>query len=294
MATLASLKPFLIVIEGGVRGALLPLNRSINSLGRSSDNSLQILDRTISRHHALLKCERGGRDALLVDLHSSNGTYCNGEPIPRGGMSVVRHGDLIRLGGTILLQFRRLDPEAEQLQREQFERRVRDPLTGLSTLEYFLDRLRALAIAHHPFGPRGGLIVGLIDVDALRDVNRWRGRGAGDALLRSLADLLQSRSAEAPLLARAGEDTFAAAWASSDFESARRWLESVRREASRRWVEGNGHLVRCTLSAGLGYSEGRAATPEEALAIAEACLVRAKFAGRDCVVASSGPPFWGC
>lgn len=290
MAVLSAPRPFLILVEGGVRGALLPLDRCINSLGRSSDNTLQLLDRTISRHHALLKCNQGGPVALLTDLHSSNGTFCNGQAVPGGGTSPVRDGDLIRLGRAILLRYQRLDCIEERTHREHFERSVRDPLTGLHTLDYFLDRLQPLAVSRG--AEPSGLVVALIDLDSLARVNLRHGTSAGDELLRDLARALQDQSGPCPLLARLGGDSFGAAWPGGDLAGAREWLESVRGAVARRWVEADGRLIRYSVSAGLGYVPGPQPVASNALAVAESCLARAKVSGGNCVVLSPGAPFW--
>ena len=70
--------------------------RPINSLGRHPNNSIQLLDKIVSKEHCILEQREGG--FVLRDLGSLNGTYVNGERV-RGEM-MLRHGDEIALGST--------------------------------------------------------------------------------------------------------------------------------------------------------------------------------------------------
>jgi adenylate cyclase len=70
--------------------------RPINSLGRHPNNSIQLLDKIVSKEHCILE-QRDGQ-FILRDLGSLNGTYVNGERVR--GEQMLRHGDEIALGST--------------------------------------------------------------------------------------------------------------------------------------------------------------------------------------------------
>lgn len=70
--------------------------RSINSLGRHPNNSIQLLDKIVSKEHCIVE-QRDGH-FILRDLGSLNGTYINGERVR--GEQLLRHGDEIALGST--------------------------------------------------------------------------------------------------------------------------------------------------------------------------------------------------
>ena len=70
--------------------------RPINSLGRHPNNSIQLLDKIVSKEHCILE-QRDGQ-FILRDLGSLNGTYVNGERVR--GEQLLRHGDEIALGST--------------------------------------------------------------------------------------------------------------------------------------------------------------------------------------------------
>lgn len=70
--------------------------RAFNSLGRHPSNTIQLLDKIVSKEHCIV--ERRGNDFVLRDLGSLNGTYINGERVV--GEQMMRHGDDIALGST--------------------------------------------------------------------------------------------------------------------------------------------------------------------------------------------------
>jgi adenylate cyclase len=70
--------------------------RPINSLGRHPNNTIQLLDKIVSKEHCILEQREG--HFILRDLGSLNGTYVNGERV-RGEM-LLKHGDEIALGST--------------------------------------------------------------------------------------------------------------------------------------------------------------------------------------------------
>jgi adenylate cyclase len=70
--------------------------RPINSLGRHPNNSIQLLDKIVSKEHCIVE-QRDGM-FILRDLGSLNGTYINGERVR--GEQLLRHGDEITLGST--------------------------------------------------------------------------------------------------------------------------------------------------------------------------------------------------
>ncbi|HEY5372076.1 MAG TPA: adenylate/guanylate cyclase domain-containing protein [Polyangiaceae bacterium] len=70
--------------------------RDHNSLGRHPSNTIQLLDKIVSKEHCIL--ERRANGFTLRDLGSLNGTYINGERVV--GEQDLKHGDDIALGAT--------------------------------------------------------------------------------------------------------------------------------------------------------------------------------------------------
>ncbi|HYO60003.1 MAG TPA: adenylate/guanylate cyclase domain-containing protein [Archangium sp.] len=70
----------------------------LTTLGRHPSNTLRLVDREVSKEHATI--ERMGRDFILRDLGSSNGTFVNGRRVAE---LRLRDGDEISLGATRLV-----------------------------------------------------------------------------------------------------------------------------------------------------------------------------------------------
>jgi adenylate cyclase len=72
---------------------------AFNSIGRHPDNTIQVLDRIISKEHAQI--QRSGENRyLLRDLRSLNGTYVRGDRVAE---RFLEDGDEITMGSTRLL-----------------------------------------------------------------------------------------------------------------------------------------------------------------------------------------------
>jgi adenylate cyclase len=70
--------------------------RPVNSLGRHPNNSIQLLDKIVSKEHCII--ELRGDHWVLRDLGSLNGTFVNNERVR--GEAPLKHGDEIALGAT--------------------------------------------------------------------------------------------------------------------------------------------------------------------------------------------------
>lgn len=70
-----------------------------NTLGRHPNNTVQVLDRIVSKEHCHVDMIEGGR-FILRDLGSLNGTYVNGERVSE---RVLNPGDEITLGSTRII-----------------------------------------------------------------------------------------------------------------------------------------------------------------------------------------------
>ncbi|MGA0040385.1 MAG: FHA domain-containing protein [Pirellulales bacterium] len=86
------------VLHGADRGKVFEHLATPVSVGREEGNTIQLNDERISRYH--LKLQEDDDKVILTDLESTNGTKVNGEDIQ---VRIVRHGDMIALGRSLLL-----------------------------------------------------------------------------------------------------------------------------------------------------------------------------------------------
>ncbi|MGW7578817.1 FHA domain-containing protein [Streptomyces sp. NPDC054765] len=66
-------------------------------IGRALENELVVSDLQVSRHHAEFRATPDGRFEIH-DLGSHNGTYINGQPVPKSGKAPVGPNDIIGVG----------------------------------------------------------------------------------------------------------------------------------------------------------------------------------------------------
>jgi transcriptional regulator with GAF, ATPase, and Fis domain len=100
------MKPNLTFIAGPSKGTVFELSEDEIAIGRDLTNQLTINDKSVSRHHCLLKQENG--QFKITDLESHNGTFVNETPAKE---HVLLHGDRVRVGDSLFLFL--LHPEEE-------------------------------------------------------------------------------------------------------------------------------------------------------------------------------------
>lgn len=105
--------PRLHVILPDGSDATHELTEELISIGRVSDNAIQIEDASVSSHHAELR--RNGEDYALIDIGSTNGTRLNNEAVAENDEKRLRHGDSILFGSVTVHFLTRVGSEAQPL-----------------------------------------------------------------------------------------------------------------------------------------------------------------------------------
>jgi len=109
-----------LVVESGVDGGMIfPLSPTKVTMGRSVSNSIQIIDRKVSRHHA----EVFYRDGVYYfrDLGSKNGSFLDDNPVTREEPLV--NGSRLMVGETVLVY--ESGPEDDVMKTDTTSRSVR-------------------------------------------------------------------------------------------------------------------------------------------------------------------------
>ncbi len=83
----------LVVLSVGMTGRTQELKAEKTTIGRVEDNTFQIAEPSVSSHHCEVLLR--GKDVVVRDLNSTNGSYINGEKITE---SVMKPGQILRLG----------------------------------------------------------------------------------------------------------------------------------------------------------------------------------------------------
>ncbi len=273
---------YLIVVSGGMPGTMHSLSDRGTSVGRSAENALQLDDITISRRHAFVSIDKGGK-IRIRDEGSTNGTFLNGQRVPVHCLRELDDGDRIQLGTTLVLKLVRLDPNEERFQREMFERTVRDSLTSLYNRAYFIDQVGALTEKYAGLGL--GMAILMIDVDHFKRINDSHGHVAGDSVLKEVAGVIRESTRAEDLVARYGGEEFIVALPVSDPDLAIERAERIRRNLAGRPVWVGTEQIRVTASIGLAFSPPSRIRSDRIMIVrADQALYKAKAEGRDRVV----------
>lgn len=277
---------YLILLEGGLPGSMFRLLPGSNRMGRSGDNHIQILDSSLSRHHALVELnEEGG--ALLTDLGSTNGTYVNSCGVTSWQPRLLGEGDRLRMGGEVVLKYSRPDPCEERCHRELFERATGDPLTGLFNRAYFFDQIGKVAVAAARKGL--GLATLMLDIDHFKEINDSYGHDAGDRALREVAGVFRQVLRSDDLVARYGGEEFVAALPIGSVDQAIERAERIGRAVAARSIVLPRRALRMTCSIGVAFRPpGETTQITDEVAAADHAMYVAKRSGRNRVVLADG------
>jgi diguanylate cyclase (GGDEF)-like protein len=167
---------------------------------------------------------------------------------------------------TALNDARRMADRLGRLEAERRYQALHDPLTGVGNRRRFTESLGN--------NPGAGLVI--VDVDAFKEVNDTFGHPMGDAVLRSVAERLQSLVTEHDTVARLGGDEFAVLVCGDDAAARSVALAHGIIDAMRRPVR----LSTSTVSVGVSVGAVPAGDPLTIARNADVALYAAKRAGR--------------
>jgi diguanylate cyclase (GGDEF)-like protein len=203
----------------------------------------------------------------------------------KGALNIYRLGEQARFDDDDFELAKRFgDAAALALDNAQIRARLEhqaqtDSLTGLYNHRAFHERLRrALASASRS---HEALSVLMLDIDDFKRVNDVYGHGAGDEILRGLAETLKDAVRNTDIVYRLGGEEFAIVLASRSPESAERLAHRLveRVEATEFDTAG-----RITISVGLARGPEHAMNPRELIACAEGAMMTAKARGKNQIV----------
>lgn len=154
-----------------------------------------------------------------------------------------------------------------------------DALTGLPNRVLFSDRIRQTMGAAKRYNR--GFAVMYLDLDNFKEINDRDGHGAGDLVLKAVADRLLSTLRESDTVARFGGDEFVILQpvvnGANDAADLARKIVATMQEPLR--LENSGHVVHTSIGIALYPQDGT--TAEQLMDRADRALYRAKHAGRN-------------
>jgi diguanylate cyclase (GGDEF)-like protein len=164
-----------------------------------------------------------------------------------------------------------------------------DPLTGLANRRYMEESLeREFSRANRK---KSCLAILMLDLDHFKRFNDTFGHQAGDALLRTLGDLLKRNTRGQDIACRYGGEEFALMLTETNLEGALRRANIVRQQVKQLSVEYAGQLLgSVSVSIGVAICPDHGNTMTDVLRAADQALYSAKREGRDRVSASNVVP----
>ena len=169
--------------------------------------------------------------------------------------------------------------EALRASKERLDRIANlDALTGLANRRRFQDHLEAMVADHTAAGRTFHL--GLMDVDAFKEINDSFGHNAGDVLLQSIGERLRPLGDGRLFVSRVGGDEFALILAGATDGEADAFFERVL-ETIRQPITIGTTARRCSASLGVAIYPRDAPDAESLIRAADLALYRAKALGRD-------------
>jgi diguanylate cyclase (GGDEF)-like protein len=159
-----------------------------------------------------------------------------------------------------------------------------DGLTGLGNRRTFDEELALEWRRAHRIGDSFALV--LLDLDDFKKVNDKHGHPAGDAVLRTVGELLGNGVRQIDLAARYGGEEFVVLVPESDLKGAVQLAKRLKTALSKARVElPDGRTLKVTASFGVA-AKGELASAEELIVAADEALYEAKRAGKNRVVAA--------
>jgi diguanylate cyclase (GGDEF)-like protein len=235
--------------------------------------------------------QRAGRDGSLAGARREE-AHALASPIRRigeetsvGTMTIAREGEAFTAAerDVFLYLVGQVSASIANIALHELvsEQAVTDELTGLSNNRRFRELIAKEASRASRFGHELSLV--MLDIDDFKQVNDTYGHLQGDAVLRSVAGVLDEESRGVDEPARYGGEEFAVALPETGLDGALELAERVRAriEAKRvPMVDGEGALS-VTASLGAATMPGSATDAETLIAAADAALYEAKRAGKN-------------
>jgi len=159
-----------------------------------------------------------------------------------------------------------------------------DELTGVANRRFAVRQLQALLSRARRHDQE--LSVVLLDADRFKSLNDRHGHGAGDDVLRGLADRLRSRVRHEDVVARFGGEEFLVILPDTGASGAGTAAEDLREAVAAQPFPVGRFALALTVSA--GWATWRGESLERFVARADRGLYAAKEAGRDCVRPGDG------
>ena len=260
--------------EPTLLGKRFVLEHNATRVGRGADNHIVLDGDSVSRRHAHF--EQRAAAWLVVDLGSTNGTYCNDEQISRE--VVLKNGDRVKIGPTIFKFLSGADVEASY-HEEIYRMTIIDGLTQIHNKRYLYEALDREIIRSRRH--ERDLSVLMFDIDHFKRINDVHGHLAGDFVLKELARVVQARIRRDEVFARYGGEEFSIILPETSLDGAAALAETLRQKVSEHLFVFQADSIRVTISIGAALLQEPDRGATDLIKRADEKLYAAKNSGRN-------------
>ena len=307
---------WLLLLDCGKVAKQLPLGKGRCVIGRAEDTDLTLISNDVSRHHAAVVFQ--DNRYVLEDLHSTNGTFVNGQAIEH---HTLNSGDEISVGDYSILfddgtsslfnieeteikrrgketaiisdKFtslgKKIDSKSLRKEFEDIEKIVRKSRKRLATLanadkvtgifnRQYFDRIAAEEFEKAKMARRN-LSILFVDLDHFKEVNDNYGHRTGDDVLRAVAWLVQKACRNTDIVARYGGEEIVVLLPNTGSNDATKIGEEIREIVAKETRERL--RVAVTVSVGVAAFPDHGDTLGGVLEKADKALYQAKEKGRN-------------
>ncbi len=159
-------------------------------------------------------------------------------------------------------------------------RATHDGLTGIYNRIFFQEKIEDEVRRSLRYGTPLSLL--MMDIDHFKAINDTYGHQAGDACLSAVAALIRRLPRQVDTAARYGGEEFAVILPHTDIDQARHLAERIRQAVKDMRIPFGQHVIRLTVSIGIGcLDRGEGPGPEALIRAADQALYAAKEGGRN-------------
>ncbi|MDX1701875.1 MAG: GGDEF domain-containing protein, partial [Melioribacteraceae bacterium] len=267
---------FFFIISGSLVGSMFKVDSDKLLIGRHEKSHICFEDSDVSRRHAKVIRKPDGK-IIIVDLNSTNGTYCNDNRIDK---HILKDGDKVQIGSANIMKFSYQDSAEGQFQKELFESASKDNLTKIYNRAFFIERFSqefSYALRHHSL-----LSLVILDIDYFKKVNDTYGHQAGDYILCEIVNVISKIIRKEALFARYGGEEFIILLRDINEEKAYIFANRIKEAVEEYKFKFEGNVISLTISVGIStYKKGNFKDHEEMLRVADKYLYKAKNSGRN-------------
>ena len=272
-------RPAQIVIADMAAPGLRPIEfcRSLRQTVAGKEGYILLLATAESEHRTLEAIDAGADDVLIKPLnaqtlrvHINTATRMRllRDEIQRERLGIMRSTD-----------------EFAVAQKRLLQDALTDTLTQLPNRRNGLDFLESEWIFAQSSG--SPLACLMLDIDHFKRINDNYSHAAGDAVLRSLADILRNTARAEDMIFRYGGEEFAAVLTNAPLRIALQIGERIREQVEKTVFEWEGQVIPVTLSIGAAIANSSMLASQALIQAADTALYQAKENGRNRVVAAS-------